>query len=55
MTESAIATADGAPKVENRWKTPVALRAAVEDGLIAEWQVYADNEPIREKMRLAGK
>ena len=48
-------SADGAMKVENRWKTPVALRAAVEDGLIAEWQVYADNEPVREKMRLAGK
>jgi hypothetical protein len=48
-------SADGAMKVENRWKTPVALRAAVEDGLIAEWQVFADNEPIREKMRLTGE
>jgi uncharacterized protein (TIGR02246 family) len=36
---------------ENRWKTPVALRAQVEDGLVAEWRVYADNEPIREQMR----
>jgi len=42
---------DGTLKDENRWKTPVALRAMVEDGLISEWQVYADNEPIREKIR----
>ncbi len=44
-------SSDGALQEENRWKTPVALRALVEDGLIAEWQVYADNEPVREKMR----
>lgn len=45
-------SADGTIAAENRWKTPVALRAMVEDGLIAEWQVYADNEPIRAKIRL---
>ena len=33
--------------------TPAALRALVRDGRIAEWQVYADNEPIREQMRAA--
>lgn len=32
---------------ENRWQTPIALRAFVQDGLIVEWKVYADNEPIR--------
>jgi ketosteroid isomerase-like protein len=48
-------SADGTIKAENRWRTPVALRAMIEDGLIAECQVYADNEPIREKIRLAGK
>jgi ketosteroid isomerase-like protein len=32
---------------ENAWSTPAALRARVQEGLIAEWQVYADNEPIR--------
>jgi limonene-1,2-epoxide hydrolase len=26
------------------------LRAFVEDGLITEWRVYADNEPIRKLM-----
>jgi ketosteroid isomerase-like protein len=35
---------------ENHWHTPIALRAFVEDGLIAEWRVYADNEPIRKLM-----
>jgi ketosteroid isomerase-like protein len=44
-------SSDGSLKDENRWRTPTAIRAIVEDGLIAEWQVYADNEPIREKMR----
>lgn len=38
-------------KPENEWKTPAAFRVLVEDGLVAEWQVYADNEPLRELMR----
>jgi uncharacterized protein (TIGR02246 family) len=46
---------DGTLQEENRWKTPVALRALVEDGLVAAWQVYADNEPMREKMRSASR
>ena len=45
---------DGALRAENRWQTPVAIRALVEDGLVAEWRVYADNEPIR-KLMTAGK
>jgi ketosteroid isomerase-like protein len=43
-------TRDGKLNPENRWKTPVAIRAIVEDGLVAEWRVYADNEPIRKVM-----
>jgi len=43
--------ADGEMKPENHWSTPVALRAGVTDGLIAEWRVYADNEPLRQIMR----
>ena len=35
---------------ENHWHMPIALRAFVEDGLITEWRVYADNEPIRKLM-----
>jgi len=42
---------DGVLKAENHWKTPAAIRAQVEDGLVVEWRVYADNEPIRERMR----
>jgi uncharacterized protein (TIGR02246 family) len=45
---------DGNLQPENRWKTPVALRAQVEEGLVAEWRVYADNEPLRERMRKSG-
>jgi hypothetical protein len=44
----------GELKAENRWKMPVALRAQIEDGLVAEWRVYADNEPIRDRMRKNG-
>jgi ketosteroid isomerase-like protein len=35
------------------WSTPAALRAIIHNDQIAEWQVYADNEPIREQMRAA--
>jgi ketosteroid isomerase-like protein len=42
---------NGELRIENRWKTPVVLRVQVEDGLVAEWRVYADNEPLRERMR----
>jgi hypothetical protein len=38
-------------KAENQWQTPAAFRALIEDGKVAEWRVYADNEPIRRLMR----
>lgn len=38
-------------KPADAWQTPAAWHAVVRDGLIAEWQVYADNEPIRQRMR----
>ena len=41
----------GAYAPEDAWSTPVALRARIVEGLIAEWRVYADNEPLRERMR----
>jgi ketosteroid isomerase-like protein len=31
---------------ENQWRTPAAWRAVVENGLVKEWQVYADNKPV---------
>lgn len=32
---------------ENHWSASAAWRAVVRDGLIAEWQVYADNQRAR--------
>jgi ketosteroid isomerase-like protein len=43
-------TRDGALRSENRWQTPVAVRALIDDGLVTEWRVYADNQPIRRVM-----
>jgi ketosteroid isomerase-like protein len=40
------------------WEIPAAWRAIVREGRVAEWQVYADNEPVRALMRessFAGK
>ena len=34
----------------NRWQMPAAWLGVVHDGLVAEWHVYADNEPVREIM-----
>jgi len=46
-----IFSKDGQIKKENFWKTHASWRAVVQNGKIALWQVYADNEPIREIMR----
>jgi ketosteroid isomerase-like protein len=44
-------TRDGTLDPENAWQTPAAWRAVVRDERVAEWQVYADNEPIRRILR----
>jgi ketosteroid isomerase-like protein len=31
---------------ENQWQVPAAWRIVVQDGLIREFQVYADNKPV---------
>ena len=36
---------------ENRWTTPAAWQAVVRNGRIAEWRVYADNEPVWRLLR----
>lgn len=41
----------GAKKTENEWETPAVWRAAVRAGKVSEWRIWADNEPIRLKMR----
>lgn len=43
--------ADGLLYRENAWSTPAAWRAVVEKGRIRVWQIFADNEPIRQMMR----
>jgi len=40
----------GQPKKENFWEIPAAWLAKVRGGLIAEWRVYADNQPVRKLM-----
>lgn len=35
---------------ENRWRTPAAWRGVIRGSLVEEWQIYADNEPIRQVM-----
>jgi ketosteroid isomerase-like protein len=40
----------GELREENRWQTRAAFRAVIKDGKVAEWRVYADNEPIRKLM-----
>src|SRR5882724_2158356 len=42
---------NGIRRPDSSWSAPVALRAVVRGDHIAEWQVYADNEPTREQMR----
>jgi ketosteroid isomerase-like protein len=37
----------------NRWETPAVWVARIKGGKVSKWQIYADNEPIREKMRSA--
>jgi ketosteroid isomerase-like protein len=37
-------------KSKSFWQVPAAWRAVVADGLIAEWRVYADNQPLRKLM-----
>jgi len=46
---------DGQLRPENRWQTPLAVRARVEEGLLDEWRIYADNEPMRQLMANSGK
>ncbi|MGA3034683.1 MAG: nuclear transport factor 2 family protein [Terracidiphilus sp.] len=43
-------SSDGALKEENRWQTPTVFRAFIEGDKVAEWRVYCDNEPVRQKM-----
>jgi hypothetical protein len=46
-TASGKYVGDGDKRIEKFWEVPAAWRAVVSGGLIAEWRVYADNEPLR--------
>lgn len=48
---SGTCSEDGRLLEKNRWETPAAWRAVVRAGRIAEWRVYADNEPVRAILR----
>jgi ketosteroid isomerase-like protein len=50
-TASGTCSPDGSLDLKRAWKTPVAVRATARAHLVAEWRVYADNEPIRQLMR----
>ncbi|HSS44239.1 MAG TPA: nuclear transport factor 2 family protein [Thermoanaerobaculia bacterium] len=42
---------DGTLQRANHWELPGAWSAVVGDGLVAEWQVYADNTPVLQIMK----
>lgn len=48
-------TADGRLDGANRWEVPAAWQAVVGETGIAVWQVFADNEPIRQIMTRVAK
>jgi hypothetical protein len=41
------------PSPRGRWETPAVWIARTRRGKVAEWRIYADNEPIRARMREA--
>lgn len=43
-------TTDGKLKPENKWEIPAAWQAVIRNNRVAEWRVYADNDPIRQIM-----
>jgi ketosteroid isomerase-like protein len=49
-TASGTYTGDGDTSKKQFWEVPAAWRAVVRDGFIAEWRVYADNQPLRKLM-----
>jgi ketosteroid isomerase-like protein len=37
----------------NKWQIPAAWRAVVENGLVKEWRVFADNKPVYDIMAIS--
>ncbi len=44
---SGMCTRNGNAGKENFWEVPAAWRAVVRGNRVAEWRVYADNQPLR--------
>jgi limonene-1,2-epoxide hydrolase len=42
---------EGKLQPENWWETTAAWRVEIADGRIAKWQIYADYEPVRSRMK----
>lgn len=50
-TASGTCAVRGSLLPENGWSIPIAIRCTVRDGQVARWQVFADNEPVRQLMK----
>jgi uncharacterized protein (TIGR02246 family) len=42
---------DGRLMEPDRWSSPAVFRAFIDEGKVKEWRVYADNEPVRKRIR----
>jgi len=49
-TASGTYAGSGDASREKFWEVPAAWGAVIRDGLVAEWRVYADNQPLRKLM-----
>ena len=49
-TASGTYSGHGEASSDKFWKVPAAWRVVIRDGLVAEWCVYADNQPLRKLM-----
>ncbi len=49
-TASGTYAVDGDLPPENHWELPAAWKGVVRDGQVSHWQVYADNQPVRDIM-----
>jgi ketosteroid isomerase-like protein len=49
-TASGTYAGDGGVSSDKFWEVPAAWLAVIRDGLVAEWCVYADNQPLRKLM-----
>jgi ketosteroid isomerase-like protein len=49
-TASGVYAGNGGASGNKFWEVPAAWRAVIRDGLVAEWRVYADNQPLRKLM-----